>query len=387
MTTTLEDARSRIDTLRAGASDTERNRKVDADLCAELARAGTFRMLVPKSLGGLEVAPRVFAETLEALARGDAAVAWVAMTGSTTGLLSAYLPDEGAEAFFRDPAGIYAGVFAPMGRAMVCEGGFRLTGRWPFTSGVDNAGVRLGGALVFDEGSNTPRMQTLEDGTAMPEIRSCFVRADQSNIVDTWKTSGLRGTGSHDLVVEDVFVPAGHTAAIVGAHAVRGGAVHRLPLFGLLASGIASVGLGIARAALDEVKTLLVRKKPGRKSGAESELTQVNFARAEGTLCAARALLLHALDEAMERTAQGDPIDGDTKAALRLAATHAAWSSAEVVDVAYHLGGGAALYDKSPLQRHFRDVHTMTQHIMVAQPTLKPIGRILLGLPTQTAQL
>jgi alkylation response protein AidB-like acyl-CoA dehydrogenase len=135
------------------------------------------------------------------------------------------------------------------------------------------------------------------------------------------------------------------------------------------------------------VKTLLIRKKPGRKSGAESELTQVTFARAEGTLRAARALLLQALDEAMRRTAQGEPIDGDAKAALRLAATHAAWSSAEVVDVAYHLGGGAALYDKSPLQRHFRDVHTMTQHIMVAEPTLKPIGRILLGRPTQTAQL
>lgn len=377
--TLLTDAHRRRDALLEIAPDIERERRVPASLAEDLSSSGFYRMLVPSSLGGGEVHPQVFVEVLEALGRGDGATAWTVMTGSTTGLLAAYLPRAGAEALFRDAATIPAGVFAPMGRARVVPGGYRLTGRWPFTSGIDNAAIRLGGGLVIDEGG-VPR--TLDNGAT--EVRSFFVRSEESSIVDTWRTSGLRGSGSHDMVVDDVFVPAEHTACVFVDEPTEAGRLYRFPLFGLLALGVSAVGLGIARAALDEVSELAARKKRGRKSLAESELTQIRIARSSSQLEAARALIRVTIDEAW--TAPG-ALDGTMRARLRMAATHAAETAAKVVDVAYHLGGGASIYEKSPLQRHFRDVHTMTQHIMVNESSYKVPGRVLLGLETDVSQL
>lgn len=361
--------------LQDAAPQTEAARRVPAELATEFAAAGFFRMLVPDVLGGLEVHPRTFVRVLEALGRGDGAAGWIAMTGSTTGLLSAYLPTSGAKALFTDPARIYAGVFAPMGRAIPAPGGFRLSGRWPFTSGVENSHLRMGGALVME--GDAPRL--LPSGE--PEIRSLFVT--ESSVVDTWKTSGLRGTGSHDMVVEDVFVPAEHTCCVLVDAPQHDGRLYRFPLFGLLAAGIAAVGLGIARNALDAFEELAALKKRGRRSLAESELTQVSLARATGDWRAARSLLDSALDAAWD----APEVDLDARASIRLAATHAAHASARVVDTVYHLGGGGSIYEQSRLQRCFRDVHTMTQHIMVSEPTLTTIGRVLMDLPVRASQL
>ncbi|MEM6955686.1 MAG: acyl-CoA dehydrogenase family protein [Myxococcota bacterium] len=372
--------------LRDEAAAIERERRVPKALADELASAGFYRMLTPKSLGGGEVHPRVFVESLIALGRGDGATAWTVMTGSTTGLLAAYLPREGAAALFGDGASIPAGVFAPLGRATPVPGGYRLSGRWPFTSGVENSAVRLGGGMVFEEGVDGPRL--LSNG--QPEIRSFFLRAEDTRIEDTWKTSGLRGTGSHDMVVEDVFVPNEHTACVFSDAPKEGGVLYRFPLFGLLSLGVSAVGLGIARAALDAIREVAVRKKRGRRSLAETELAQLRYASAEGELRAAKALMLSTLDEAYasaQRSERGEGLSAETRASLRLAATHAAKAAASVTDAAYHLGGGASIYDSNPLQRHFRDVHTMTQHIMVNEVSIKPVGRILFGLPTDVSQL
>ena len=374
----VRDAVGRQESLRALSEEIERARRVPQSLGAELAQAGHYRMLVPASLGGGEVHAQEFVDVLRALGRGDSATAWTVMTGATTGLLAAYLPREGAEELFSDPTTIYAGVFAPMGRAIPIDGGYRLSGRWPFTSGVENALVRLGGGLVYE--GDKPRVLA----SGQPEIRSFFVRADQSSVIDTWKTSGLRGTGSHDMVVEDIFVPRDHTACVFTDAPSESGTLYRFPLFGLLALGVSAVGLGIARASLDALGELATAKKRGRRSLAETELAQLRLAEAEGELRAAEALIGATIDQVWS----GDEIlDVHDRASLRLAATHAARTSARVVDVAYHLGGGSSIYESSPLQRHFRDVHTMTQHIMVNEVSLKPVGRVLFGLPTDLAQL
>jgi alkylation response protein AidB-like acyl-CoA dehydrogenase len=360
------------------STEIEQARRVPASLVADLARAGHYRMLVPASLGGGEVHARVFVDVLRALGQGDSATAWTVMTGATTGLLSAYLPRQGATELFSDPASVFAGVFAPMGRAVSVDGGYRLSGCWPFASGVENAEVRLGGALVFEDG----RPRLLASGE--PEIRSLFVRAEQSSVVDTWRTTGLRGTGSHDMVVEDVFVPDCHTACLFTDAPTEVGPLYRFPLFGLLALGVSAVGLGIARASLDELAGLATRKRRGRRALAETELAQLRRAEAEGELLAAEALIGATIDQVW--SGEG-ALDAQGRASLRLAATHAARAAARVVDTAYHLGGGASIYDSSPLQRHFRDVHTMTQHIMVSEISLKPVGRVLFGLPTDLWQL
>ncbi|MEM9069418.1 MAG: acyl-CoA dehydrogenase family protein [Myxococcota bacterium] len=380
MNALVEQAHALRTQLRAQSADTEKARRVPKETARQLADAGFFRMLVPTSLGGGEVHPRVFVEVLEAVGRGDGATGWIVMTGSTTGLLSAYLSTTAGEALFRDPSRIYAGVFAPLGKATPVEGGYRLSGRWPFASGVDNSSLRLGGGMVIENGA--PRM--LPSGG--PEIRSFFFSAEDSRVVDTWDTSGLRGTGSHDLVVEDIFVPAEHSACVFADSPTHEGPLYSFPLFGLLSLGISAVGLGIARAALDAFVELAPHKRSGRKKLAETELAQVGVAQAEGELRAARALMMETVDAAWTSAKTGS-LDATTRASLRLAATHAAHAAARTVDKVYHLGGGASIYAKSPLQRCFRDVHVMTQHIMVATPSLKPIGRVLMGLEAATAEL
>lgn len=369
--------------LTAGASQTERQRRVSADTAETLAETGFFRMLAPADLGGGEVHVATMVRALEELARGDAAVAWCAMTGATTGLLTAYLDPAGGKEIIRDPATVTAGVFAPMGRAIPVEGGFRLTGRWPFASGCDNSNWRMGGALVIDDGE--PRQ--LANGH--PAVVSLFFPAEHSQIIDTWSVSGLCGTGSHDIAVEDIFVPTKHAASLFTDPPQHNGALFAFPPFGMLATGIAAVALGIARAAIDELTTLVLKKRgPGGKgTKAGQERVQIAVADAEAEVRAARALVYQTVYAVWQRAEADGAIGMAERADLRLAATHATRCSARAVDAMYEVGGGSSIYQSNPLQRHFRDVHTATQHLMVSRPTFKTVGKVLLGQETRTAEL
>lgn len=342
-----------------------------------------FRMLVAEALGGLEVHPEVMVSTLSALAAGDAAAAWCVMTGATTSLLAAYLDPSAAKRMWQEnPSTITAGVFAPMGRAKPVDGGYRLTGRWPFASGCENATWRMGGGLVIDGGA--PR--ALADGR--PEVRSFFFPASESEVIDTWDVMGLCGTGSHDLEVKDVFVPAEHTACVFADAPKHDGALFKFPIFGLLAAGVAACGLGIGRAAMDSLGQLAKTKKGfgGSRSIAQQDLVQVEVASAEGELRAGEALLLQTCRDTYAAAERGE-LTLQHRASLRLAANQATRAAVRATDAMYHAGGGTSLYRKSPLQRHFRDVHAVTQHIMVSQATDKTVGRVLLDLETDVTQL
>lgn len=372
-----------VPALRARSESIERARRVPLGLAQQLAQAGLFRMLVPEALGGFEVHPNVFVDVLATLARGDSAAAWCVMTGATTSLVGAYLPASGAAALFEDQSDvIMAGVFAPLGRARPVDGGYRLSGRWPFASGSENASWRLGGGLVVqgDEPHKLP--------SGKPEIRSFFFRAEESTIHDTWDTAGLCGTGSHDMEVEDIFVPSDRTTCVLADPPQHEGPLYRFPIFGLLAAGIAAVGLGIARAAIDDLRALAKAKKRsgGKRSMAEQDLVQIEVARAEGELRAGEALLRQTCDDVWAAATRGE-LSVEDRASLRLAATQATRAAVRSVDAMYQTGGGAALYRSSPLQRHLRDVHTVTQHIMVSPMTMKTIGRVLLDVPADVSQL
>ncbi|MGE3632237.1 MAG: acyl-CoA dehydrogenase family protein [Sandaracinaceae bacterium] len=373
-----------VGTLRARSAEIEEGRRVPRDLSDALGRTGLYRMLAPREVGGLEVRPTAFARALEVLATGDAAAAWTVMTSSSTGMLLAYLAPDVARAILDEaPNAALAGVFAPSGRAVPEGGGYRVSGRWQWASGCENARWRTGGVIVMD--GSAPRAAP----GGGPEIRSCLFRADDTRVIDTWRVAGMRGTGSHDLEVKDAFVRADHTVCVFQDAPRHDGPLFRFPLFGLLATGVSAVGLGIARAALDHVIELArtKRSRGGSKSMAESELVQVRVASAEAELSAARAGVHAVLEETYAHAERGAPLEDLHRARLRMAATFAAQASARAVDAAYTLAGGAAVWDESPLQRHLRDVHVMTQHLMVGEPTLKPVGRVLLGLPTDTSQL
>lgn len=362
----------------------EKDRRVPEELIRELAGAGFFRMLVPRSLGGGEVDPETMIRAVETIARADGSTGWVVAIGATTGLVSAYLEEEAArEIYGRDPSGVAGGVFAPRGEAVAVEGGYRVTGRWPFASGCEHCSWLMGGCVVRRDG----KTDLLPTGLADPRMM-IFPAAD-ARILDTWDASGLRGTGSHDIEVRDVFVPAEKSVSIVSGRPVRGGPLYAFPVFGLLAAAIAAVSLGIAASAVAELRRLAVDKVPtgSRKRLGERTAVQGHFAEAEAMLGAARSFLLETTRGVRGVASTQGEIGLTERARLRLAATHATRSAARVVDLMYEAGGGTSVYASNPLQRHFRDVHVATQHIMVAPPTWTLAGAVLLGHDADTSLL
>lgn len=365
------------------SEEIEAARRLPADLAREMAAEGLFRLLLPEAYGGYEADPALMLEAFETLAYSDGSAGWCLMIGATSAVAAAWLPPEVAQAIYGSaPDVITGGVFAPLGEAVVVEGGYRVSGRWPWASGSHNCQWLMGGVRVVEGGK--PRQRA--DG--QPEGRMVFFPAEAVTLHDTWHVSGLCGTGSVDMEVKEVFVPAERSVALVAERPRVARPLYAFPLFGLLAVGVSSVALGIARRAVDELKGLAHQKRlmPSGRLLATRSSVQVDVAEAEAGLRASRAFLLEAMAQARAAAAQGD-IPLRLRAELRLAATHATRCAARAVDRMYEAAGGAAVFHKSPLQRCFRDIHVATQHVMVAPPTLETAGRLLLGLEAETATL
>lgn len=373
-------ARSFAREILSRADAIEHARRMPEDLAQRMAAAGMFRLLVPARLGGLEVHPRVFFDTLAATAEADGAVGWCQMIGATTGILSASLPEHWALAIYgAHPDCITTGVTAPLGRAELVDGGLRVTGRWPFGSGSQVSDWICGGCVIMDDGK--PRTGT----HGAPETILALFPAAEVRIHDTWHTSGLCGTGSHDIEVTDAFVPEGRWT-VLGGRARVDAPLYRFPTLGLLALGVSAVAIGIARHAIEAFLDLAGAKVPtgSTRTLANRGSTQKDLARAHALVESATALTGQAIDRAWDEATTGGRIGLEAKAALRLAATNNAWAAAEAVDLLYHGAGGSAIYTRSALQRCFRDVHVATQHIMVAQPTWEMVGKVMLGIDPKT---
>jgi alkylation response protein AidB-like acyl-CoA dehydrogenase len=371
VTDPVEAARRLAPTAAELAPAAERDRRLAEPLVAALADAGLFRLCVPAAAGGLEAHPGTLVAAVRALAAGDAAAGWCVAIAATSGLVAGYLPEAAAREIYADPATMVAGVFAPKGRATPEPGGYRVSGRWPFASGCEHADWLMGGCVV--------------DGG----MRLMLAPAEAFTIHDTWHVMGLRATGSHDIELDGVSIPAEHTANVLGDPPLQPGPLYAFPLFGLLALAIAAVSLGIARGALDDLIGLAGGKVPtgGKRTLAERGTVQAEVARAEAAVRAAGALLDESIGAAWERAVAGAGVDVEQRAALRLAATHATEVSTRATDTAYTLAGGSALYESSPLQRRVRDAHAATQHMLVAPATWELTGRVLLGMPTDATQL
>lgn len=364
----------------------ERLRHLPADLSAQFARAGFYRMLVPKLYGGLEVHPTTFFDVVERLGRVDGASAWCVMISATAASCSAFLPAQVSGRIFGDPEVCFAGVFAPRGTAVpeTRDGveGYRVSGRWQWGSASRNAHFITGGCLVLDA-DGKPRK--LPNG--MPLIRSMVFAPSQVELLDTWDVSGLCGTGSTDFEVRDVFVPHDLSYSYLTDTPVNV-PLFAFPRFGLLALGIAAASLGMARGAIDALSVLAGAKKPDASSKvlAQRPSVQQQVAQAEALLRSARAFVGEAIDAAWAAALDGT-VSTSHRADLRLAATHAVGSAARAVDLMYGLGGGSSVYRQSSLQRHFRDVHVATQHMMVGESTLELVGRLMLDVPTDVTML
>ena len=375
-TTILDAAARQAAALRGLGEEIERTRRLPARFVRAFDDASLFRLCLPHAFGGPELPLADLVRVLETLAAGDASAAWCAMIASTTSALAAWLEPDAARALFAAPGAVSGGVFAPSGRARREGDGYRVSGRWSFGSGCQHCTTLLGGAIVIDE-SGPERT-----ASGRPDIRLLFFPAEAVEILDTWHVSGLAGTGSHDLAVRDCFVPAAHAVSLLSDAPRETGALYRFPVFGLLAVGVASVALGIARRAIDELGTLAAKKTPAlaNKRLAERATAQVAFAEAEGALGGARDHLLATIDAIAGRGAAGGAVELADRARVRIAAAHAVRGAARAVDAMYELGGGSSIYQSNALQRCVRDVHVVTQHASVAQGSLELAGRALLGV-------
>jgi alkylation response protein AidB-like acyl-CoA dehydrogenase len=270
---------------------------------------------------------------------------------------------------------ITCGSTTPTGKATIVDGGYQVSGRWPWGSGIHNSRWITGVAQVFD--GDTPRL--LGD---QPEQRLMLFEAGDVEILDTWNVSGLRGTGSHDFRVERAFVPADRSIVLGVTPPVLDGPLYRIPIITSLGFAVCGVALGIARRAIEELLLLGAHKAPAGSRRPLLEITtiQERIGEAESRLRSARAFLFEALDGAYSTLAAGESLTISQRCDLRVAAANAALQSAAAVDLMYHAGGGSSIHLASPLQRCFRDVHVVTQHQRVSPFVIQQAGRIYAGL-------
>ena len=372
--------------LERRADEIEKARKLPQDIADRLAADGLYAMCNPPEWGGAGASPLDYVKAIEALARGDASPAWCSFIATTAAFGMAFTDNDSVRTLLNAPGVITAGIFAPMGRAVAVkengETGYRISGRWAWGSGSQNAHWVSAGCFIADEtGSIIP------DEKGRPQHISPILAADQLEFIDTWTVSGLQGTGSTDFEVKDAIVPEYRMMRGFGT-ARDDAAIFRFPAFGMLGIGIAAVALGAGRGALDDFYDLAVDKVPAGSRGtlAEKSATHRDVAKAEAHLRQGRAFL-HEAVSAGWAAAQEGAVPVELKRDIRLATTSAVDAAKQAVTLIYELAGGSAVYRTSPIQRRFRDVHVATQHMMVRQQTYELAGRIHLRQPTDTSQL
>jgi len=365
-----ERARELADLARGMADQTEAGRRLPVELVGVLRDSGLLRAGAPVEVDALELAPGTALRCAEEVARGDASAGWCVSIAITSSLLVAYLPPASRDELFGGGRGVAAGVWAPNGKARRAPGGVIVSGRWAFCSGITHADLLFAGCVLDDR----PVV------VALP--------TQQLQVLDTWHTLGLRGTGSNDAVADDVFVPDTRVVSIFDGPLIDR-PLYRFPPFGFFAGCITAAAMGNARAAIDDFIELAGAKRTGmsNRALAERPTIQAAVAAAESALEAARALYYQAIETAW-RASQDEPkVPVEARTRLRLAATHGVRTAADVVRSMYDLAGGAAIYDGSPLQRRFRDAFTATAHFQVNQASYELPGRILLDRPTEVAML
>jgi alkylation response protein AidB-like acyl-CoA dehydrogenase len=364
--------------LRENAAQAEADRRLAPEAMEALFDTGFLRTWVPKAYGGLEMDLLPALRMYEELSRIDTAAGWVTANSSSIAYFCQVLPEEAQVEMFADPRCLMAGGWFPPGSAERADGGYRVTGQWAFSSGCDYATWLTGQALVMENG--VPQIKP--DGN--PVALLVFFRADEAEIVDTWNTLGMRGTGSHDVRIENLFIPDRRCWVIeplgrpAGAFAssLYGLGIYIPPAF------IPTVALGTARAAFDDFMDLVQRKTPSytQVGLADRPVVQERAARARALIDAGRRNLYAAVGEAQEFIKSAGRIDLDRGINLAMAGAFAIDVACQAVDMIHACAGTTAFRTEHRFQQYFRDVHTLSQHAF-ATPSgrFESLGKLMLG--------
>ena len=368
----LEAARELAPRVGAASDKIDSEREIPSDLAAEMADKGFFRLLLPRSLGGAELNFLDFLRIVEIFAEADSSTAWCITQNNVITTYSVRMPEETAREIWSNGRAVLTnGPPASRPRADAVDGGYRLSGRWNFSSGVRHATWVAAIASITRS----------DDGAGPEEARILLIPIEEVRLIDVWQVKGLRGTGSFGFEVDDQFVPSARTYALSDPSR-EGGTLYAIPTVLLFGAGFATAALGAARAALDSAIELAGSRDPASAGVLLRDMstTQRQIGQAEAVWRSAKAFVRESISALWESATERHSLTIDERVQMRLAATHAIRSSADVVDVAYNLLGSTAIFDSHPIQRRFQDVHVMTQQGQGRMSHFDDVGKYYLGI-------
>src|SRR6201990_3076573 len=373
---------SRAEALRpavdAASNEIESTRRLPPALLDKLHAAGLFRLLLPRSSNGIETDPMTFFHVIETIARADASTAWCLSQAGGCALSGGYLDLPVAHAIFgNDPRAVLAWGPGPKVTAIECEGGYKVTGVWAFASGGRHA-TWLGAHCPITKADGSPRL----DANGLQVERTMLVRAEDVQWTDIWNTVGLRGTASDQFALEDFFVRSDHSITREFDQECReSGPLYRMGSRTCYQVGFAAVACGVARGALDCFIDIARNKVArGQKSTLrDNAVVQSGLAQAEVNLRAARVFVLQSMVDIWKALSDGATITGEQRIPIRMAATHAIHKAREAVDFAYNAAGATAIFESHPLERRFRDIHTVTQQLQGQLRHFETVGAWIMG--------
>ena len=367
----IDRARALAPDIAAAGDDIEARRELPPSLVQKLIEGRFFRMLLPRSVGGAELRPVIFSQVTEALAAADASVGWCICQNNGCAMSAAYLPPDVAQEIFGPPTGILA--WGPPGApypAQPVEGGYRISGKWRFASGSHHATWL---------GAHAPVAGT-------KQIRTLLFPKSSTTMHDIWHVVGLRGTGSDEYVVDDLFVPQNHTFGRDDPRdRLENGPLYRFTSNQLYACGFGGVGLGIARATIDAFTDLAAHKtsRGAARPIRENNVVQSQLAQSVARWRSARAFLHTTCEQAWQQVEETGEQTQQDRAMIRLASTWAIQQSREIIGTLYHAAGSIAIFQDHPFERRLRDIHAVAQQAQGRQLHYESVGQILLGLPPE----
>lgn len=350
----------------------DRERRLPDGVFDALANAGLFRLWLPKALGGPELSPLEFMAIVEAAAALDGSVGWIVGNGAGMSRAGGYLPEQTARAWFAEPRAFITSATGAIGKAVAVEGGYRVSGRWPFGSGAHHATAFMGLASASESPDPSPLC--------------CYMAREAVTIEDTWNVSGLRGTGSYHFEARDTFVPAAQAHRFMTYTPSQPGLLYRMPALSVFAWTVSVVPLGIARGAIDAFIELAASKSRLGTALRDRETVQATVGRVDVLHRAARAFLADAMSELMVATDIGGEQLVRSRAMFRGACAHAAESAMGIVNMLAAAAGAVSIFESCALERAMRDINAAVRHIAMSPDNYTVIGRLGLGLDPGTSR-
>lgn len=374
----LDAARKLAPMIRSCADQIEADRELPRPLFEALADAGLFLLALPRALGGVEIDLPTYVQVLEEIGKADASTGWIVNQCAIFATYAARMPRDVAHLIWIDtPRSIVANTPLATAQAIVVPRGYRVTGRQGFSTGCRHASWLAARARIFENG----QLRLQDD---QPEQRYLFVPAAEAELLDTWHVRGMRGTGTHHFAVNDVFVPAERTVLQAGAPLLETGPLFQIPRTLLFASADAAIALGVARSCLLAFYELAGAKTPRAMQATlrDQPLIQAAVGQAEANLRSGRAFLSEAVGEIWSEATSTGTTTQERRAVLRLATTHAIRLAVDVVDTVYNASGVTTIYEGNLIQRHFQDIHVISQHLQGRLSHYELVGQHWLGLQT-----